>query len=347
MIKVSIVMPVFNAVKYIDKAIKSILNQTYNNFELIIIDDGATDGTGEKCRMYAEKYSNIIYEKQKNAGTCAARNKGIMLARGEYISFSDHDDEYYEDYLQCLVELADSKSLSMAKCSVLFEETYVNGKKIKRKEYFDNNVKSKNKLIEEYNSLPISFFGVWNTLYRTSLIRDNGVRFLEDIRHGQEDYMFNTELLPFIQNVGFTNKILYKHYRRVQQSTSAKFYEDRIDAMIIHFNKEVEVLRPLIKKSDWTIELPILYSRKITGIISYCLSTEENKSKQRCLNAIKKFNKEINYKTEILNYFLYMKIFKKSFKYGLIFFLACFNQYSIIIYLWNKKNNKNRGKRNA
>ena len=91
---VSIILPVYNAVNYIEKTITSVLNQTYKNFELIIVDDGATDGTSEICRNYAQKDYRISYYKQNNFGTAVARNRGIELAKGEYIAFLDHDDEY-------------------------------------------------------------------------------------------------------------------------------------------------------------------------------------------------------------------------------------------------------------
>ena len=74
-VKVSIIMPVYNAKKYIEAAISSIIKQTYKNFELIIIDDGATDGTDIICKQFARTNSNIKYFKQDNSGTCAARNK--------------------------------------------------------------------------------------------------------------------------------------------------------------------------------------------------------------------------------------------------------------------------------
>lgn len=111
---VSIILPVYNAVNYIEKTITSVLNQTYKNFELIIVDDGATDGTSEICRNYAQKDYRISYYKQNNFGTAVARNRGIELAKGEYIAFLDHDDEYFP--IKLIVQFWLSKYVSSIPC---------------------------------------------------------------------------------------------------------------------------------------------------------------------------------------------------------------------------------------
>ena len=124
---VSIILPVYNAVNYIEKTITSVLNQTYKNFELIIVDDGATDGTSEICRNYAQKDYRISYYKQNNFGTAVARNRGIELAKGEYIAFLDHDDEYLPHFLEELLEISEEDD-ELIKCGVIFREEYINGK---------------------------------------------------------------------------------------------------------------------------------------------------------------------------------------------------------------------------
>lgn len=336
MVKASIIMPVFNAVHYIDNAIESIINQSYKNFELIIVDDGATDGTGEKCRDYARRYPHIIYIRQKNAGTCAARNKGMSIAKGEYIAFADHDDEYLEDYLQELIDLAEKDSLDMVKCGVLYEETYTHGHHCSKKEAFQKTTLTRDELVERYNALPISYFGVWNTIYRAETLKKYNIRFPENIRHGQEDYFFNTEIIPYIHKVGFSDRVLYRHYRRLSQSTSAKYFEDRIDAMILYCQKEYQVLKPLISRNNWPLEYAVLYSRKLTGIMSYCLSTDAKLPEETCGKALNKFRSACPYE-ERVSLALLVKAFQRSVKYGLILILAMFRQYPMMICLWKKR----------
>ena len=98
---VSIIVPVFNCIDYLDKCIDSIRSQTYSNLEIILIDDGSTDGSGEKCDFYKELDKRIIVYHQTNSGVCAARNNGKLHATGKYIAFFDADD-WIED---CLIEV--------------------------------------------------------------------------------------------------------------------------------------------------------------------------------------------------------------------------------------------------
>jgi len=92
--KVSVIIPTYNRAHLIGRAIQSVLNQTYQDFELIVVDDGSTDNTNEVIKEFSQKDKRILYIKHdKNKGGSAARNTGIKAARGEYIAFQDSDDE--------------------------------------------------------------------------------------------------------------------------------------------------------------------------------------------------------------------------------------------------------------
>ena len=103
--KISVIMPVYNAEKTIERAILSVINQTYNNIELILINDGSTDGTENIMKSYLEKENkiDIRYYFQKNSGPSIAKNLGINMAKGEYILFVDSDDTISENYIESLV----------------------------------------------------------------------------------------------------------------------------------------------------------------------------------------------------------------------------------------------------
>lgn len=90
--KVSVVVPIFNIFPYLEDCINSILEQTYDNIEIVLVDDGSTDDSGRLCEEYSEKYENIIVVHQVNAGLGMARNTGIRNAKGDYICFVDGDD---------------------------------------------------------------------------------------------------------------------------------------------------------------------------------------------------------------------------------------------------------------
>lgn len=112
--KVSVVIPVFNGERFIKDAIDSVLNQTYEGFEIIVVDDGSTDRTGEILRAMGKK---ITYKYQSNTGPIAARNVGIESSSGEYIAFLDHDDLWYPDKLERQVAILDGHSTIGLVCS--------------------------------------------------------------------------------------------------------------------------------------------------------------------------------------------------------------------------------------
>lgn len=114
--KVSVVVPVYNAEKYIEACIQSVLDQDYPNIELVLINDGSRDGSGAVCERYAEKYENIIYSAQENSGVSSARNKGIALSGGEYIMFVDSDDSIKSNMVSKLVRSLEDNDADLSIC---------------------------------------------------------------------------------------------------------------------------------------------------------------------------------------------------------------------------------------
>ena len=96
--KISVIIPTYNRGNMIERAVRSVLNQTYNNIEVIVVDDGSTDNTEEVIKDI--KDTSVIYIKEANAGACVARNKGIDVSSGDYIAFLDSDDEWFPEKLE-------------------------------------------------------------------------------------------------------------------------------------------------------------------------------------------------------------------------------------------------------
>lgn len=114
---ISIIVPVYNTSAYLRRCMKSLLNQTYQNFEIILINDGSTDGSGLLCEEYAESDQRIRLIHQENAGPSAARNRGIELASGDYITFVDSDDFVEPNYLERLYQTAKTNDTDIAICN--------------------------------------------------------------------------------------------------------------------------------------------------------------------------------------------------------------------------------------
>jgi glycosyltransferase involved in cell wall biosynthesis len=115
---ISIIVPVYNVSQYLSQCIESVLAQTYENFELILIDDGSTDGSGKICDEYAEKDIRLKVEHQHNLGVSATRNRGIQLSRGSYLTFIDADDWVETNYLEILFSNMHEFGLSVCKFTI-------------------------------------------------------------------------------------------------------------------------------------------------------------------------------------------------------------------------------------
>lgn len=124
MCKISVIVPVFNCEKYIERCIKSVLSQTFLNFELIIVDDGSTDNSFTICQVYEKKDSRIKVIHQENYGVSSARNKGINESNGLYITFLDSDDWISEVYLERMIRIAEMNNADMVICKYKMINTY-------------------------------------------------------------------------------------------------------------------------------------------------------------------------------------------------------------------------------
>ncbi len=129
---VSVIMPAFNRKKTVLDAVNSVLEQTYRNIELIVVDDGSTDGTAEVLSKIDDSRFKYVY--QENAGACAARNRGIELARGEYIAFHDSDDIWHKDKIKKQIFIFEKINPDIVFCKLL--KTYPSGKVVVYPEYY-------------------------------------------------------------------------------------------------------------------------------------------------------------------------------------------------------------------
>ena len=135
---ISLVIPVYNVEKYLDKCMESVLAQTYDNYEVILVDDGSTDNSGKMCDEYAERDSRVTVYHQKNSGVSVARNVGIENAKGEFISFIDSDDWVDESYLEKLVNAQIKYNADLTICE--YTNVYADGRPNVRRRSFESDV---------------------------------------------------------------------------------------------------------------------------------------------------------------------------------------------------------------
>ncbi len=220
---ISIVVPVYQVEKYLKKCIESIIGQTYKNIEIILVDDGSTDGSGELCDKYMEKDNRIIVFHKDNGGLSSARNVGIDHARGEYIAFVDSDDWIDSRYVEILYNNIKDKQCEVAQCAhwdVCSEELSYSAQKT------EAIVFSPKELAYAYHSIELwQSILAWNKLYKTSLFKD--IRYPEGKIH--EDEYISYKVLWEANKIAVTYTKLYYYRHRENSIKTTKYSYKRLD----------------------------------------------------------------------------------------------------------------------
>lgn len=216
--KISIIVPVYMVEKYLKQCIESILGQTFQEFELLLIDDGSTDTCGEICDEYQRIDSRVKVWHQINKGVSAARNLGLQNAQGEYIAFVDSDDWLEPNMYEVLYEDMQNNQADISICNHSFN--YDDNRSIARYK------ESRNFLFNSKDALKSMLEGrlfawtLWNMLYKRSLF--NGLKFDEKISIG-EDLLICFELFKRSNRISYNHEVKY-HYRQRDNSACSKCF---------------------------------------------------------------------------------------------------------------------------
>lgn len=224
--KISIVVPIYNVESYVEKCIESILNQSFNDFDLILVDDGSTDRCGEICDTYAIKDIRVKVVHKKNGGLSSARNAGIEIAQGKYIAFVDGDDFIHKDMYKILYNeiIQNDSDIVICDFKKVYNEndiidTMENGKSINL-----NNIDALNML---YSDKGAEFTVAWNKLYKKELFND--IKYEEGKIH--EDEFIAHKLLYKAQKITYVSKQLYNYIQRENSIVNSMFNVKKLDAV--------------------------------------------------------------------------------------------------------------------
>ena len=309
--KISVIMPVYNAEKTIERAILSIINQTYNNIELILINDGSIDGTESIIKKYIEKEKKIEikYYFQKNSGPSIAKNLGIDMAIGEYILFVDSDDTISENYIESLV-INQKEGMLIGASYKIIEDIKITNKnlKITNKDYYVRD--------EILNDLLIGKLNGFVVLYLFNKEQMKEVYFEKDIRY-MEDTLF---LIKYIIKNNINNIIYlkYVHYNYYQTDGSITNDTNKIIKNILSFTNSIRKIENIIPKEDK--ELKEICKKNKANRISKLIENNVSKIKERKIlkeyqksEEIKQIIKELLKDSNIkLGYKLYLKFTMNS-----------------------------------
>lgn len=231
MVKVSIIVPVYNTSKYLEKCLNSILNQTFNDYEIIVIDDGSTDGSTDIIKDYLNKNCNIRAFFQRNKGRGYCRNKGIKLSKGEYICFLDSDDYVQQDFIEKLYTKINNNHFDIVMCNYYTQ----NDEKTKK-----ISINIKNDLCSKFEIkriIPSLNNMLWNKMYKADLLKNikfNEQRIFEDV-----DFLYR--LYPNLNSIGIVTDYLY--YYCIREKSVTNVFDDRwldlinsMDDVLNYFN---------------------------------------------------------------------------------------------------------------
>lgn len=219
---ISVVVPVYNVEKYVAKCLKSIIGQSYKNLEILVVDDGSTDGSGKVCDEFAKSDLRVRVIHQKNRGLSAARNVGIERARGEFLCFVDSDDYMKEDFVKKLYEAVLRWGADVAVCGYE-EKNGSSGVDVLPKEEVLSGEEATIRLLVQQENIDVI---AWNKIYRRELFIKSGVRFPEGMKY--EDSLTTYKLLSLSQRVAYIPEALYVYLRRDDSITKSNKKEESL-----------------------------------------------------------------------------------------------------------------------
>ncbi len=222
---ISVVVPIYNGQKYLKRCVKSILEQSYNHFEVILINDGSTDDSLDICRSYEDNDKRVRVIDQKNLGVAKSRNNGLEIATGSFVSFVDCDDFLLLNAYSELIELAIESDCEILQYS--YNLIDVNGTILKHPSLVNSVVEGTNDILDHYLSARNSDNFPWNKLYKSSICKDI---LFPDVKYS-EDFFFNTKVYSKCNKVMTTSKKLYNHMLHPDSAVGKGFVVEKLDIL--------------------------------------------------------------------------------------------------------------------
>lgn len=326
MLKVSVIIPVYNVEEYLPKCLDSVLNQTLEDIEIIVVNDGSPDNSEKIIKEYKKKDKRIVYYKKENGGLGSARNYGLSKANGEYIYYLDSDDYIDKEMLETLYNEAINKKLDVVICG--YKSIYPNRVEeyIIPKDVEEDTLNNKNSKI--FN-LPSACCKIYK---RDWLIKQN-IKFVED-KLWYEDFAYNIKILSSTDKVGIVNSPLYNYLIRENSIMNNSRLMKNLDILlafddVILFLKEKEIYDEFYSEVEYLAIDNII----ISGITRIIRATGDKKVKKEVINKYYEYMK-----TNFSNYKDNIYINRLSNNRKLIYRLICMNQYWLVRLIFKIKN---------
>lgn len=308
--KISVIIPIYNAEKYLRKCVDSIIRQTYSNLEIILINDGSTDESEKICIEYQNNDKRIKLLTKENEGVSSARNAGLSIATGDYITFIDSDDWISDSSFEDAINVINEHNVDILKYSYIKDYGFM-------KKTYKFSIKTNEKIIEENYSKEIypyvfstyDLSNIWNAIYKRDILKN--LKFNNSIKYG-EDYLFMMNALLNSKSIFFLDKPNYHYYNNYSSATNIisyqKFIKNIEDIIVVNQN-----IYQLVAQNDG-IEIKMKYDKIAheyelisKQIVQHYKYHEYNKIKNEFSNIINKLEPELIHRINKINnnYFKY------------------------------------------
>ena len=271
-VTISILMPVYNSQEYLKNTVQGVINQSYKEWELILVDDGSKDNSKNICIELQKIDNRIRFVNKENTGVSDTRNIALDNAKGKYIAFIDSDDSVHKDYLKILLSSIEKSNGQLAVCGFKERKISTNGQieELSRVFYPKEVIAT-----EDMKDLIMDFGNsgllnpLWNKLYSRKIIEENNIRFKEEVETG-EDFIFNLQYFRKINNICFSKGELYYYIRRNNNSITYQYIDNMYEkGLEIH-----NLLEDFLKDMNFynSKNKYIIYGNNLMGVFSAFLN---------------------------------------------------------------------------
>lgn len=243
-IKVSVVVPVYNAEKYLAKSIESMLSQSLKEIELILVNDGSKDKSLAICEEYAKRDSRIIVINKRNEGACIARNTGISIAKGKYIQLVDADDYIENNMLEEQYNLGEKTNAEVVMCGMKFDVHKKNEQVVTSEAHYKDmvlNSQEKIKLIfmDLFDNLLLNY--THNKLYNREFLKKNNLKFIEWLPIDQ-DTNFNIDVFKVLNKLTISTKSYYHYVKTFEETIVTRYHANKFKVRTFRYDRLKELL---------------------------------------------------------------------------------------------------------
>lgn len=334
--KVSIIIPVYNSERTLERCLDSVINQTYKNIEILIVNDGSKDKSLEIMKEYQKKDNRIMVINQENKGLSGARNAGLDKATGEYVTFIDSDDYIKANLIKDTIEIFNRYNCDVVRNN--YELAYKDGNTKYRKELYEENEilsinEKKEELIKNILLGKVQSYS-WLLTIKKEILDKNSLKFDEDIFF-MEDIVFLIRLIFFIKNIYFMSEPKYYYYQSNENSLTkdSKKYIKNIKNILIMKKRLEKILK--MNMDEYEAYLKIINTIYLNGIIGYLKTAVRNSENyKKILEELKKIRESQEIEEMLNNKSL--NLLKFHFRIYILLYEK--KQYNILIKIFELEN---------